>query len=108
MSDSPLFQTMPIVAECLPTHHSSADNDPQKLKQACSELESLFIYYLVKEMRATVPKSGLIGGGSAEENYTSMLDLQLSKDIAEKRGIGISTALFERLYNNVEKSNKDD
>ena len=108
MSDSPLFQTMPITAECLPAHQSSSDNDPGKLKQACSELESLFIYYLIKEMRATVPKSGLIGGGSAEENYTSMLDLQLSKDIAEKRGIGISTALFERLYHQVEKSNKDD
>ena len=108
MSDSPLFQTMPITAECLPVNHSSSDNEPRKLKQACSELESLFIYYLVKEMRATVPKSGLIGGGSAEENYTSMLDIQLSKDIAEKRGIGISIAIFERLYHQVEKPNKDE
>ena len=108
MSDSPFLQTMPVAAECLPTHHSSADNDPRKMKQACSELESLFVYYLVKEMRATVPKSGLFGGGSAEDIYTSMLDLQLSKDIAEKRGIGISTALFERLHHQVEKSNKDD
>lgn len=108
MSDSPLLQTMPIIAERLPAHHSSSDNDPRKLEKACSELESLFVYYLLKEMRATVPKSGLIGGGSAEENYTSMLDVQLSKDIAEKRGIGISAALFERLYNKVEKPNKDD
>ena len=107
MPESPLFQTMPITAECLPTH-SSADNDPIKLKQACSELESLFVYYLVKEMRATVPKSGLIGGGSAEDMYTSMMDVQLSKDIAESRGIGISAALFERLYNNADKSSKDD
>ena len=108
MSDSLFLKTMPVTAECLPTHHSSADKDPQKLKQACSELESLFVYYLVKEMRATVPKSGLFGGGSAEDIYTSMLDLQLSKDIAERRGIGISKALFERLYNNVDKSDKKD
>jgi len=106
MSDSPFLTTMPIAAECLPTHYSAADKDPGKLNQACSEFESLFIYYLVKEMRATVPKSGLFGGGSAEDIYTSMLDLQLSKDIAESKGIGISKALFERFYNNVDKSDK--
>lgn len=31
---------------------SSGPNDP-KLRKACSELESLFIAYLLKEMRAT-------------------------------------------------------
>ena len=107
MSDPTFLQSTPITAECLPTH-SSADNDTKKLKQACSELESLFVYYLVKEMRATVQKSGLIGGGSAEEMYTSMMDIQLSKDIAERRGIGISTALFERLYNNSDKTAETD
>lgn len=103
MADSTFIQTDPVSAEGMSARHSSPDNDPQKLKQACSDFESLFVYYLVKEMRATVPKSGLFSGGSAEEAYTSMMDLQLSKDIAEKRGIGISEALFRRLYDDVEK-----
>jgi flagellar protein FlgJ len=103
MVDSTFFQTDPVSAERVSTSHSPLDNDPQKLKQACSDFESLFVYYLVKEMRATVPKSGLFSGGSAEEAYTSMMDIQLSKDIAEKRGIGISDALFKRLCNDVEK-----
>jgi flagellar protein FlgJ len=103
MVDSTFFQADPASAERMSARHSSPPNDPQKLKQACSDFESLFVYYLVKEMRATVPKSGLFSGGSAEEAYTSMMDIQLSKDIAEKRGIGISEALFERLYNDMEK-----
>ncbi len=57
----------------------------------------------MKEMRATVPKSGLIGGGKAEEMYTSMLDLQMSKKIASEREIGISSALLEQLRGNIQQ-----
>jgi flagellar protein FlgJ len=66
-------------------------------KEACSELESLFIYYLFKEMRATIPKSGFISGGIAEDVYTSMLDQQLARELAFKGGIGISSLLFDQL-----------
>ncbi len=69
----------------------------QQLKRACSELESVFIYYLLKEMRATIPKSDFLGGGYSEEMYTSMLDLQLSREIASKKGIGLSSALLNQL-----------
>jgi flagellar protein FlgJ len=77
--------------------HTSADKEDVRLEEACSELESLFIHYLLKEMRATVPKSGLFGGGKIEEMYTSMLDLQLAKEIASNRQIGISSALLGQL-----------
>jgi flagellar protein FlgJ len=72
-------------------------------KEACSELESLFIYYLFKEMRATIPKSGLISGGIAEDVYTSMLDQQLAKELAFKGGIGISPLLFDQLVGKPER-----
>jgi len=72
-------------------------NSDQELKKACSELESLFVYYLLKEMRATIPKSGFIGGGKAEEIYTSMLDSQLAKDLSSKGGIGLSSMLVNQL-----------
>ena len=75
---------------------SDMRND-RRLEKACSELESLFIYYLLKEMRATVPKSGFIGGGKAEDIYTSMLDSQLAKDLSSKGGIGLSSMLRNQL-----------
>ena len=76
----------------------SVENAPQ-LKEACAELESLFISYLLKEMRATIPKTGLISGGRAEEIYTSMLDNQISKEMASQRGIGLSALFLDRLQN---------
>jgi flagellar protein FlgJ len=53
-------------------------NDPQ-LQAACAEMESLFISHLLKEMRATVEKSGFMDGGQAEEIFTSLLDVEISK-----------------------------
>lgn len=75
----------------------SSVNSDLKLEEACSELESLFIYYLLKEMRATVPKSGFISGGRAEDLYTSMLDSQLANDLSKKGGIGLSSLLRDQL-----------
>jgi flagellar protein FlgJ len=67
------------------------------LKETCSELESVFINYLLKEMRQTIDKSGFISGGRAEEIYTSMLDMQLAKQFAHKGGIGLSSMFMEQL-----------
>jgi len=71
-------------------------NDPQ-LRKACSELESLFIAYLLKEMRTTIPKSNFINGGRAEEIYTSMLDSEIARDLSAKGGIGLSSILLDQL-----------
>jgi peptidoglycan hydrolase FlgJ len=79
---------------------ATLDNkDVQKLKESCSEMESLFVYYLLKEMRSTVPKEGLFSGGKAEETFSSVLDFELAKEISSKRGLGISTMLFDQLSN---------
>ncbi len=81
---------------------SASDKDEKRLKEACDGLESLFIYYLLKEMRASIPKSGFISGGKTEEMYTSMLDFQLAQEIASRRGIGISSVLFDQLTGKIE------
>jgi len=76
---------------------SSSSKNPAELKNACAELESLFIFYLFKEMRATIPKGGLINRGRGEEIYTSMLDSQMARELASGQGIGLSTLFMERL-----------
>ena len=76
---------------------SSCSKINPQLKEACAELESLFIYSLLKEMRATIPKAGFISGGKAEEMFTSMLDSQLAKELAAKGGIGFSSIILDQL-----------
>ena len=72
--------------------------DPQ-LQAACREMESLFLSYLLKEMRATINKSGFISGGKAEEIFTSLLDVELSKKMSAAGGIGLSAILLKQLGN---------
>jgi flagellar protein FlgJ len=68
-----------------------------RLEAACKEMESLFINHLIQEMRATIDKSGFISGGRAEEIFTSMLDVELSRKISAAGGIGLSSILLEQL-----------
>ena len=75
---------------------TSGEKDP-KLSAVCREMESLFIYYLLKEMRATIHQSGFITGTRAEQIYTSMLDSERAKDIAARGGIGLSKLLLDQL-----------
>ena len=72
------------------------DSD-HRLAAACREMESLFIGMMFQAMRATVPKSGLIGGDAAEQLYTSMLDAQVSRKLAQAGGIGLATLLQAQL-----------
>ena len=73
-----------------------AESDQQRLNKACSAFESLFIHYMLKEMRATVNKSGLMDGGQGEEIYTSMLDARLAENLAERGGIGLASILMRQ------------
>ena len=79
-------------------------NDTQ-LKKACAEFESLFIYQLFQEMRKTVSKSGFISEGQSGPMVNSMLDMQLSKELASQKGIGLAQVLYDQLKN-YEKSAK--
>lgn len=67
------------------------------LKAACEDMEALFIHHMLSEMRKTVAKSGLIDGGRSEEIYTSLMDVELAKEMAHSGGVGLSTVLLEQL-----------
>lgn len=68
-----------------------------EVKKVCQEFESLFLNYLLQEMRDTIPKSGLLDGGQAERIYTSMFDEKISKELAQKGGIGLAQVLEKSL-----------
>ena len=90
-------QNQPIDNALKSPKSPAAEAADRQLRAACDEMESLFVNYLLKEMRATIDKSGFISGGRAEEIFTSMLDVELSRKISFTRGIGLSAILMEQL-----------
>ena len=86
----------------------ATDKADARLRAACMEMESLFLTHLLKEMRATVDKSGFISGGRGEEIFTSLLDVELSKKMSAAGGIGLSSLLLEQLGGKAVKTDSPD
>jgi flagellar protein FlgJ len=79
------------------TANLTAGKDPQKLKKACSEFESLFLNYLLKSMRASVPEGGLIDQSEESKMFKAMLDEKLADEISSSGGLGLGEILYQQL-----------
>ncbi len=77
-----------------------------KLKEACEGFEAVFIGQMLKEMRKSVPKDGLLHG-KYEDQYVSMFDEELSKTLAKQGGIGLSEFMQRQLAERDPKTPKD-
>lgn len=89
-------------------HPKSGDQKNPELRDACLQMESLFIHHLMKEMRATIHKSDFISGGRAEEIYTSMLDAETAKKISAKGGIGLAKMLLHQLGDRTSEAKEEE
>ena len=79
----------------------SIKNDQQKkqaeLKKAAKQFESLFLNYMLKSMRETVPKGGLFKEGIANDIYTSMFDSYLSEKASSHQSMGLANMIYKQL-----------
>ena len=71
--------------------------EDKKLRDTCSEMESLFVKQLLTAMRKTVNKSGLLDGGRAEEIFTDMLDDRYASLMSKNRTFGFAEMLYGQL-----------
>ena len=103
-----IYQNQRIGNSLKSISNHTTDKDDPRLDAACAEMESLFLTHLLKEMRATVEKSGFIDGGQAEEIFTSLLDVELSKKMSAAGGIGLSAILLEQLGGKAPRNDNPD
>lgn len=68
-----------------------------ELYKQCQEFESIFVNMMLKEMRKTVDKSGLLNGGQAEDIFQDMLYDEYSKDMTRAAGFGLSDQIYLQL-----------
>lgn len=71
--------------------------DAKELKKVCREFEGIFLGMMYKQMKATVPKSGLFQSGAAQEIFESMLDEKLMEKAASSGGAGLGDMLYKQL-----------
>jgi len=71
--------------------------NPEELRKLCGEFESMLIKNMFKEMRATIPESGLLERGMAEEVFEDMMDTEAAKQMAQKDSLGLGEVLCRQL-----------
>ena len=94
------FNAMPMPGplEAIRTRpDASAKPSGKELEEVCRDFESLFVNYLMQQMRDTVPEDSLFGGGQAEKIYTGMLDTEVSKTVSQQRGIGLAAMMYAQM-----------
>ena len=70
--------------------------DEKELKALAQQFESIFVNQLMKSMRETLPKEGLLSSFSVDM-YESMFDQEVASEMASKRGIGLADVLYAQL-----------
>ena len=78
-----------------------------RLKKATKEFEAYFMLYMLKSMRETIPKSGLLEEGLGDDIYASMFDEELSKKIAGTSPGSLSELLYKSLEKTLVAENQD-
>lgn len=76
------------------THPRAVD---RKLMDACTEMESLFVAKMLKEMRKTVHKGEMLHGGFAEEIFEDMLYDEYALNMSKSSSVGIAKMLYDQL-----------
>lgn len=75
---------------------AQADKDDVKLKTTCRDMEAMFLNMMMTDMRKTVQKSKLVDD-SKEDIMTSMLDSEMTKNMAKAGGMGLADMLYRQL-----------
>lgn len=75
---------------------STEEKREGKLREASQDFEAIFLHQMLKQMRATVPKEGLLHSKD-EEFWQSHFDTEMSVQMARSGGIGLGDMIFEQL-----------
>lgn len=76
---------------------SLSEKDKEKLRQACADVEGLFLAKLIKTMKDSIPESGLLPKQAGSKLYESMFDERLARFLSKGRGMGLGAQLYEQM-----------
>ena len=78
-----------------PADSVNKDMSKDRLKGAVKDLEAIFFYEILKEMRQST-QGGFLGKGMGNDIYGSLFDMELAKLFAE-RGLGLGEIILKQI-----------
>ena len=68
-----------------------------QLQKVSKDFESIFLSYMLKQMRKTVPEDPIFGNSNAKDIFQDMYDDATSRDLSKAGGIGLASILYKQL-----------
>ncbi|NLD47154.1 MAG: flagellar biosynthesis protein FlgJ [Clostridiaceae bacterium] len=78
--------------------------DEKELKKVCKEFEGILLGIIYKQMKATVPKAGLIPDGIGRDIFEGMLDDKIIEEASKNRSYGLADDLYKQLWRQFSKN----
>lgn len=78
---------------------STSGDRSARLNKAAKEFEAIFVGYMLKAMRSTIPTGGEEGNGFGGEMMEELFDMQLSSTISGSANLGVGKMLSRKLIN---------
>ena len=80
----------------------AAPPENERLRGVARQMEGVFVEQLFKAMRETVPRDGVVDGGSGEEIFSGMLDQHLAQLVPGEWERGLSAAIYRQMRSALE------
>ena len=75
----------------------SSDDSPQNIMKAAKAFEAIFVNELMKSMRKTLPKDGLLNSGFANGVFNGMLDQEYAQLMSNSEQFGLARMIAEQM-----------
>jgi len=79
----------------------------KKLWQASQDFESIFVSFLVKAMRQSVDRSGLVPVNQGEKIFQGMLDDEYAKIVTRNGQLGLAEMIYQQMSTHVSDQEED-
>ncbi len=75
----------------------ASQRDRDSLRRSCQDFEAIFIQYMFKSMRKSIPDGGLFEKDTAHEIYLDMLDAEVAKEISRQQSPGLADQMYHQM-----------
>jgi flagellar protein FlgJ len=104
LAATPPFSDGSVMSAPVTSHFRRPEVDRSKVNpeilKAAEGMEAMFLDYLMKVMRETVPKNDMDLESPATNIYRSMLDSEVAQKAAHRGGIGLAEQIIAYLQSN--------
>ena len=88
------YQAIKTPSAGSPLSSKNAIDKGSDLYKQCQEFEAIFVKMMLKEMKNSVLKTGLIDGGYAEDIFEDMLYDEYAKKMAQTAQFGLAETIY--------------